>query len=214
MLFKEVATIGNEMEIKIKAKAKEELAKLEVMRNKKVVKMKKIIAENIKKEGEQQQRAARARDPTKKSASKSLSRKRVDAKKEEKDSLAPKDLPQAESSKHVPEPPKILEQPPAIITPKTKAKFKDFSQFEKLDKNVIQSAIKDVVKDSQQQDKELPKSLNGKRIKNFNPNLEQKFRNLSIESEEAPNEKVVATGNARQKIDQEGNSIKIEKKIT
>lgn len=35
----------------------------------------------------------------------------------------------------------------AVIS-KTKAKFQDFSQFEKLDKNVIQSALKDVVKDS------------------------------------------------------------------
>lgn len=122
------------MELKIKNKAKEELAKLEAIRIKKVVRMKKTIAEQIKKDGEQQ-RVARARDPQKKSASKSLSRKRVDAKKEEKDSLlAPKDLPQSESSKHALDPPKMIEQPQ--IT-KTKAKFKDFSQFEKLDKNVI-----------------------------------------------------------------------------
>jgi len=108
--------------------------------------MKKSIAEQIKKEGEQQQKVARAREPHKKSPSKSLSRKRVDAKKEEDSLLAAKELPKVESSKQIPESVKILEQ--TAVNQKTKTKFKDFSQFEKLDKNVIQSALKDVVKDS------------------------------------------------------------------
>lgn len=56
--------------------------------------------------------------------------------------------------------------------------------------------------------------MSGKRPKNFDPNLESKFRNLSIESDNKSAEKVVNAGNARQKIDQEGNSIKIEKKLT
>ena len=86
---------------------------------------------------------------------------------------------------------KILEQTP--INQKTKAKFKDFSQFEKLDKNVIQSALKDVVKDSEH----IEKPASGKRTKNFDPNLESKFRNLSIESDNKPAEKVVNAGNAR-----------------
>ena len=124
-----------------------------------------------------------------------MSRKRVDAKKEEDSLQAGKELPQAESSKHPPEVAKILEQTP--INQKTKAKFKDFSQFEKLDKNVIQSALKDVVKDSQHIDKEQPKPASGKRTKNFDPNLESKFRNLSIESDSKPAEKVVNAGNAR-----------------
>lgn len=97
---------------------------------------------------------------------------------------------------------------------KTKAKFQDFSQFEKLDKNVIQSALKDVVKDSQNPEQEVPKALMGKRARHVDPNLEQKFRNLSIESGEQQNEKVVAAGNARQKLDHDGNSIRIEKKLT
>ena len=51
-------------------------------------------------------------------------------------------------------------------------------------------------------------------MKQLDPNLEQKFRNLSIESGDLTNEKVVAAGNARQKLDHEGNSIRIEKKLT
>jgi hypothetical protein len=68
----------------------------------------------------------------------------------------------------------------------------------------------------QDSEKEPSKQQNtGKRTKHLDPNLEQKFRNLSIESEgELPNEKVVNAGNARQKLDHEGNSIRIEKKLT
>ena len=135
MLLKEVSAMGLEMEQKIQNKAKEELAKLEALRVKKVCRMKKSIADQIKKEGEQQQRVARIKEPQKKSPSKSLSRKRVDARKEEDTLLAVKELPQAESSKLLHEVAKILE--PTPVNQKTKAKFKDFSQFEKLDKNVI-----------------------------------------------------------------------------
>jgi hypothetical protein len=37
---------------------------------------------------------------------------------------------------------------------------------------------------------------------------------LSIESGEKKNEKVVVAGNARQKLDHEGNALRIEKKLT
>lgn len=124
-----------------------------------------------------------------------------------------KEQGQASSSKQATEGgKKILEQ--TAFNSKTKAKFQDFSQFEKLDKNVIQSALKDVVKDSQNPEQEAPKALTGKRARNGDPNLEQKFRNLSIESGGQQNEKVVVAGNARQKLDHDGNAIRIEKKLT
>ena len=91
--------MGLEMEQKIHNEAKEELTKLEALRVKKDCRMKKSIADQIKKEGEQNQRVARIKEPLKKSPSKSLSRKRVDARKEEDTLLAVKELPQAESSK-------------------------------------------------------------------------------------------------------------------
>jgi hypothetical protein len=75
----------------MKTKTIEELAKIEALRTKKAgrgAKRTAAVAEQVKKEVDNQQpRVGRARDPQKKSASKSLSRKRVDAKKEEKESL-------------------------------------------------------------------------------------------------------------------------------
>lgn len=53
VLLKEVGALGVEMEQRMQNKAKDELAKLEALRIKKVHKMKKSIADQIKKEGEQ-----------------------------------------------------------------------------------------------------------------------------------------------------------------
>lgn len=108
--------------------------------------------------------------------------------------------------------------------------------LEKLGKQTIQSAIKKVENPDNEgmtyeaaAPKESSKKLNGKRNRKVDGNFEEKFRKLSIDAEEEDqdsqdgqeNEKAsarqkehVQLGNARQKVDQDGNAVRVEKKIS
>lgn len=93
---------------------------------------------------------------------------------------------------------------------------------EQIDKNMIQSALKTVKKDSS---KKESSKINQKRAKKVDETFEKQFRDkLSIHDEqEGPlsNElkeaqqgsKALQLGNARQKLDDEGNSLKIQKNL-
>ena len=73
----------------MKTKTIDELAKIEALRTKKAGRVKKTAPVEVKREVENHHspRVGRPKDLQKKSASKNLSRKKVDAKKEEKESL-------------------------------------------------------------------------------------------------------------------------------
>lgn len=94
---------------------------------------------------------------------------------------------------------------------------------EQLDKNMIQSALKSAKKESS---KKESSKMNQKRAKQVDENFEKQFREkLSIhDDQEGPSSKAekeaqqgakaLQLGHARQKLDDVGNSLKIQKNLT
>ena len=95
------------------------------------------------------------------------------------------------------------------INPK-QSRFKKFQDLQKLD---FKSALKDVKEETTEMKEDQQGSTKKKRHKPVDEKFEKKFRNLSIEEQAWEGEIVVRSGIGRQKLDNDGNSAQIEKKV-